>query len=141
MRPVNEWEENDLELVVHANEKENINIDYKASEALNFDNKVKLSKSNRILGEKHREDLIRDVAAMANAAGGNIIYGIQENKGGYPKRVDDGYDANKTNADRIEQILVTNIHLRLEGFLVKPIELKSNLQWRSPGSAGVAVEV
>ena len=125
MRLVNEWQEEDLDLVVKANEKENINIDYKASEALNFDDKMKLNNSNRTLGQKHRDELIRDVAAIANAEGGIIIYGIEERTGGYPKRIDDGYDAKKTSADRIEQILVTNIHPRLEGFSIRPIELKS----------------
>jgi hypothetical protein len=80
---------------------------------------------NRPLGAKHREDLIRDVSAFANAEGGLIIYGIKEKRGGYPKEVDDGTDLNTTNLDRIEQILTTNIHPRIEGLFIKPVELKS----------------
>jgi predicted HTH transcriptional regulator len=124
VKPVEDWDENDLELVVQDKQKENVSIDYKASQALNFDDKKPLPKSNRTLGQKHREEMIRDVAAMANAAGGIIIYGIAEEDGGYPDHVDDGYDATKTNADRVEQILITNIHPRLEGLSIKPIELK-----------------
>jgi hypothetical protein len=51
------------------------------------------------LGDKHREDLIRDVAAMANAEGGLIIYGIAQRKGGYPDQVDDGIDPKVVDAD------------------------------------------
>src|SRR6266849_2369275 len=124
MRDVREWEEGDLDAIVAANEKENVSLDYKASEALNFGDGTSM-RDGRPLGEKHREDLIRDVAAMANAEGGLVIFGIKEKGGGYPKKVDDGIDLNVTNADRIEQILNTNIHPRVEGFFIKPVELKS----------------
>jgi hypothetical protein len=117
--------EDDLERIVKAGEKENVSIEYKASEALNFDDKTKFTTGNKTLGADHREELIRDAAAMANSEGGRIIYGIKEKAGGFPEQVDGGYDARKTSADRIEQILVTNIHPRLEGFSISPIELTS----------------
>ncbi len=81
MRNIREWEEAELDAIVAANGKENVSLDYKASEALNFGDKTAL-KDGKPLGEKHREDLIRDVAAMANAEGGLIIYGIKERTGG-----------------------------------------------------------
>lgn len=124
MRDVREWEESDLDVIVQANEKENVSLDYKASQALHFGDRTPMS-DGRPLGEKHREDLIRDVSSIANAEGGRIIYGIKEKAGGYPKKVDDGIDQNVTHADRIEQILTTNIHPRIEGLFIKPVELKS----------------
>lgn len=39
------------------------------------------------------------MAAMANAEGGLIIYGIAERKGGYPDQVDDGIDPKVVDAD------------------------------------------
>jgi hypothetical protein len=81
--------------------------------------------SRRHLGDKHREDLIRDVAAMANAEGGLIIYGIVEQTGGYPKHVDDGIELSTVNADTIERIILSNIHPRVEGFSIRAIKLKS----------------
>lgn len=131
MNDVREWQEENLTLVVKANEKENVSLDYKASEALNFGDKTPIADSKKTLGQKHREDLIRDVAAMANAEGGMIIYGIEERTGGFPKRVDDGIDPNKTSADKIEQILGSNFHPRLEGSFIRQIELKSKGQGRS----------
>jgi hypothetical protein len=70
--------------------KGNTGLDYKASAALDLKDSRALTNRKGTLGDKHREDLIRDVAAMANAEGGLIIYGSAERAGGYPKHVDDG---------------------------------------------------
>jgi hypothetical protein len=125
MKDVHDWTEVDLDGVVRAREKENTSLDYKASAALDFRNPKAVEKRKGTLGDKHREDLIRDVAAMANAEGGLIIYGITERKGGYPKQVDDGVDPKVVDADTIERIILSNIHPRMEGFFIKPIELES----------------
>jgi len=125
MRDVGDWNEVDLDLVVKAGQKENTGIDYKAAAALNFRDSKPLTKRNGTLGDKHREDLIRDVAAMANAEGGLIIYGIAERNRGYPKQVDDGIDLKVVDADTIERIILSNINPRVEDFFIKPIELKS----------------
>lgn len=136
MRDIKQWEEADLDAVVAAGEKENVSIDYKASDALNFSDRTVMG-DGRQLGLKHRENLIRDVAAMANAEGGIIIYGIKEKSGGYPKEVDNGIELRVTNADRIEQILTTNIHPRIEGVFIRPIELKS----KGAGKYGFAISI
>lgn len=125
MKDVRDWLETDLDRVVRANVKENVGIDYKASEALNFRDTTRLTGRPGTLGDKHREDLIRDVASMANAEGGLIIYGIAERKGGYPAHVDDGIGAKIVDADQIERIILSNIHPRVEGFFIHPIELQS----------------
>jgi hypothetical protein len=81
MKAVIDWEEQDLERVVKAGEKKNTGLDYKASAALKLNDPKALTNRKGTLGDKHREDLIRDVAAMANAEGGLIIYGIAEPHG------------------------------------------------------------
>src|SRR5260370_40085027 len=125
MKEVREWDEGDLDLIIKADQKETTTIDYKASAALAFKDRTPLSGGKGTLGEKHRQDMIRDVASMANAEGGLIIYGIAERKGGYPGHVDDGADPKTVSAEQIEQIILTNINPRVEGFVVHPIELKS----------------
>jgi len=124
VKPVKDWVEEDLESIVAMREKENLNLDYKASAALDFDNRTMFRDGRGNVGAKHKEEFTKDVSAMANAEGGTIIYGIEEESGGYPKRVDDGFAGTKT-ADRVEQILLTNIHPRLEGFFVRQIPLVS----------------
>jgi predicted HTH transcriptional regulator len=113
-----------LDAVVSAGEKENVSLDYKDSRSLDFSDKTPM-KDKRPLGDRHREDIIRDVAAMANAEGGTIIHGVAERTGGFPDKIDDGTDLKVTSADRIEQILTTNIHPRVEGLFIRQIELKS----------------
>ena len=125
MKDVRDGNEVDLDLVVKAGQKENTGVDYKASAALNFRDSKPLTNRKGTLGDKHREDLIRDVAAMANAEGGLIIYGIAERKGGYPDQVDDGIDPKVVDADTIERVILSNINPWLEGFFIKQIELKS----------------
>jgi hypothetical protein len=125
MKEVHEWDESDLDLIVKADQKETTTIDYKASLALAFKDKTPLKGGKGTLGEKHRQDLIRDVASMANAEGGLIIYGIAERAGGYPDRIDDGADPKTISAEQIEQIILTNINPRVEGFSVHRIDLKS----------------
>jgi hypothetical protein len=125
MRDVREWDESDLDLVVKADQKENTTVDYKGSEALAFKDNRPRTDGKGTVGDKHREDLIRDVASMANAEGGRIIYGIAERKGGYPDHVDDGADLATVSAEQIEQIILDNINPRVEGFFVHPVPLKS----------------
>ena len=54
---------------------------------------------------------------MANAEGELIIYGIAERTGGYPDHVDAGIDPGAVHADTVEQIILSNIHPRVEAFL------------------------
>jgi predicted HTH transcriptional regulator len=68
-------------------------LDYKASPALSKDSKP-------------REKLCKDVSAMANAAGGQIMYGIEE-KDHKPVRVDGGTAA--VTREWIEQVLDSNV--------------------------------
>jgi predicted HTH transcriptional regulator len=62
---------------------------------------------------------------MANAEGGIIIFGIAERSGGYPDRVDDGVDRATVSAEQIEQIILSNINPRVEGFFIRRIDLAS----------------
>ncbi|HEX3995471.1 MAG TPA: RNA-binding domain-containing protein, partial [Acetobacteraceae bacterium] len=121
MKDVREWDESDLVLVVQADQKENTTIDYKRSAALAFKDKSPCKDGKGTIGEKHRADLIRDVASMANAEGGLIIYGIVERKGGYPDHLDDGADPKTVSPEQIEQIILKNINPPVEGFFVHPI--------------------
>ncbi|WP_426423252.1 AlbA family DNA-binding domain-containing protein [Bradyrhizobium genosp. A] len=124
MKDVRDWDETDLDLIVKAGQKETTTLDYKDSEALNFRDKKQRSDGKGTLGDKHRQDLIRDVASMANAEGGLIIYGIAERTGGYPKNVDDGA-APASISDQIEQIILHNINPHVEGAFAHPVALKS----------------
>ena len=62
-------------------------------------------------------DLLKHIAAFANASGGYIIFGVKESgRGGHPVSIH-GIDSSNINKERIEQIVLSNItpriHIRL----------------------------
>lgn len=59
------------------------------------------------------DKLLKQVSAFTNTQGGLLIFGIKETgKGGYPEEIL-GIDKEKINKERIEQIILGNIHPRL----------------------------
>ena len=68
----------DFQKMVDAELEETLTLEYKASPALKRE-------SDQI------RELCKDVSAMANSAGGQVIYGIEEDKKTHkPSKVDDG---------------------------------------------------
>jgi hypothetical protein len=64
---------------------------------------------------------------MANSAGGQIIYGIGEDKKSHkPSSVDDGVTDDKTTREWLHQIIGSNIHPRIDGLKVQRIGLSAN---------------
>jgi Putative DNA-binding domain len=85
----------DLQSLVDDGVEESLTLDYKASLAL--------VRSNDAINE-----LCKDVSALANSTGGQIVYGIEENKviiTHKPERVDDGISDPKITREWIVQIL------------------------------------
>lgn len=66
----------DLEQLIKNEIQESLTLDYKASASLGRDN-------------ERRKELVKDVSAFANSAGGQIVYGIEEVEC-KPVRVDGG---------------------------------------------------
>ena len=112
IRPVEHWTEADIKLLIRENRPENISLEYKKSEAL----------ANN---DKNKKEIANDVSAMANSAGGVLIYGIDENRGAGPIRFDGGIDPRKTRTEWIEQIIDSNIARRIPGVRVIPVPMAS----------------
>jgi Putative DNA-binding domain len=98
----------DLQRLIIDGVEESLTLDYKASAAL--------GKS-----DVHRNELCKDVTAFANSAGGQIVFGIEEDKQ-KPTKLDDGVDPSITK-EWIEQIVDSNIQPRIEGLSIQPIPL------------------
>ncbi len=82
-----EWNENDLLEVVKAGTQESIELDFKESKAL-----------QNVRGQKDvRYEISKDVSALANSAGGTLIYGMAED-GHVATGLDDGNDPNVVNS-------------------------------------------
>lgn len=60
-----------------------------------------------------KKKLLKHVSAFANTQGGFMVFGVKETgKGGYPKEIP-GIDSNLINKEQMEQIILGNIHPRL----------------------------
>ncbi len=102
----------DLEKLVEEGLQESLTLEYKASLAL--------QKSSDA-----RSELVKDVTALANSAGGQIIYGIRE-RNGVPQGVDVGVDAKTFSSEWIGQVLETNSSPRVQGIQIEKISLDTD---------------
>lgn len=113
---VETWTQADLERLI--GQEESSNLEFKRVAALdNTDGK--------------KSELVKDVVALANAAGGTIVYGIVEGDGGVAAALDVG---TKTDPLWIEQVLDSNIEPRIAGVIVARIALET-------GGHAIAIEV
>jgi predicted HTH transcriptional regulator len=80
----------DLERLVAEGITESLTLDYKASPSLGK-------------ADKQRDELCKDVTAFANSAGGQIVYGMVDDKQ-VPVRLDDGADPSITK-EWVEQVI------------------------------------
>ena len=101
----------DLQRIVDEGLEESLTLDYKASPALTREG-------------KGPDELCKDVSALANSAGGQIVYGIEEDKATRkPSRVDDGVADSKISREWIEQILNSRVQPRLSGVTTTRIDM------------------
>ena len=101
-----------LEKLIAEGISESLTLDYKASPALGKT-------------EKQRDELCKDVTAFANSAGGQIVYGMEEDKH-VPTKLDDGTDPSITK-EWMEQVINSRVQPRIEGLLITPIQLTKGL--------------
>ena len=102
-----------LQRLVDEGLEESLTLDYKASPSL-----------SRESGKP--EELCKDVSALANSAGGQLIYGIEEDKAaGKPSKVDDGVIDPKITKEWIEQILNSKVLPRIDRVRIDRIDMET----------------
>jgi predicted HTH transcriptional regulator len=99
----------DLQRLIDDGIQESLTLDYKASLALSKE-------------PKPRAELCKDVSALANSAGGQPIYGIEE-ENQMPARIDAGAAPDITR-EWIEHVIDSNVHPRIQGLVITPIPLE-----------------
>lgn len=105
-----QWEEEDIETLIREQRKEDLRLEYKRSDALGRT-------------ETARTDISKDVSAMANSAGGAIIYGIDEQrKSNGPIQLDKGVDPISVTPEWLEQVIDSGIQQRIDGIQIHPIQ-------------------
>lgn len=95
----------DLNNLINGKVQESLHLDYKSSPALSM---------------KNRDEIAKDISAMANSDGGLIIYGIEE-KDHFPYRLDDGVPDNSITREWLENILLSSISPSIPGIKIVQI--------------------
>lgn len=100
-----------LEDLINNRIEEDLNLDYKASGALER-------------SDKKANEISKDISAMANSDGGKIIYGITENEH-LPEKIDP-INRDEISKEWLEQIIQGRIRPKVEGVRIYPVEIDSN---------------
>jgi len=91
--------------------EESLTLEYKAANAL-------------VRDSKSRDEITKDVSAMANSAGGVIIYGLQENRNGdlrLPERID-VIDQTALSKEWLEQV-ISNVRPRIQELKIYSLQV------------------
>jgi predicted HTH transcriptional regulator len=103
--------ENDLMGLVANKIQEDLHLDYKQCPALcRMDAKA--------------AEATKDVSSFANSDGGQIVYGIIEDKH-FPVDIDSGFDPSEISKEWLEDILTSGIRPRIPDLSIKQITLQS----------------
>lgn len=122
-RSPGEWTEDDLLLLISDSVEEGPDLEYKRCAALKKD-------------DPKRREISKDVSAMANSAGGTIIYGMVEKKN-LPTGLDIGFDPTDITKEWLEHVILGTIRPRLNGVVINPVNLASY----APGKVAYVVYV
>ncbi len=108
------WTESRLQNFIASEIEESLTLEYKSAEALDRN-------------ETKKKEITKDVSAMANSAGGIIVYGIrefaQENKRHLPERITP-VDRRAFPREWVEQI-IQGIRPRIDGIIIHSVNLSS----------------
>jgi hypothetical protein len=107
-----EWEEADLLRLISDQVEESRELEYKASGALGQ-------------SDSKKTEISKDVSSFAHSVGGTIIYGIQESSGKAPRIpvALDEIDPSQFSKERLEDVITSRIHRRIDGIRIKSVEL------------------
>lgn len=105
------WTIENLQELVNNHEEETNTLEFKDADAL----------SNARLKSREKEELMKDISAMANSNGGTIIFGIQETKDkdfrGKADKLTSITDP-KLTKEWLEQIICSNITPKIKDFVI-----------------------
>jgi predicted HTH transcriptional regulator len=117
MKAPSEWQEDDLQTLINSRAEESITLEFKRSDSLGIPGKPELD-------EKSKTEISKDVSAMANSAGGVIVYGIAEDKDEpHPAIALSPVDPQKFSKDWLEQVINSRIKPRIQELLIHSIQL------------------
>lgn len=109
-----QWTKDRLELMIQDEVEESLTLEYKAADSLNKN-------------DTKKKEMTKDVSAMANSAGGTIIYGIKEydidTKRHLPEKIDPVRRVDYSK-EWMEQVL-SNIDPRIPDLIIHPVPINN----------------
>jgi hypothetical protein len=125
MKPMIEWEEEDLLELIAIGAEEDIHRDWKDAAALDDTD-----------GKK--KEIAKDVSSFANSDGGGVVYGLSQGKTKpYKAEAITPVDPNKFSPEWLESVIRSRIQPPLQGLRIKAVNLKT----QSPGNVAYVVYV
>jgi hypothetical protein len=110
------WDLATVQSYINNGVEESLNLDYKAADAL-----------QKTDGKK--KEISKDVSAMANSAGGIIMYGIKEfqqtGKEHLPELID-SIKRTDISKEWLEQVINSNIQPKVEGIIITPVTVEAD---------------
>ena len=110
----NTWNLEKINQLISIKEQENLNLEYKSAKALEN-------------SPHNKKEITKDVSAMANSAGGIIIYGIKEYDDKENKHLPEKIDAvnqSEIKKEWLEQVINT-ISPKIDNIIITPISVDS----------------
>ncbi len=103
-----DYNESDILLLIESRAEEGLNLEFKQAEAI-----------------QDTKEIAKDVSAMANAGGGIIIYGLEEQEHrAYALSFIDGHEYSK---ERLDQVIAGNISRRIPNVKIYPIRFGGDI--------------
>ncbi|MGJ8670326.1 MAG: AlbA family DNA-binding domain-containing protein [Oceanococcus sp.] len=118
-----QWDEQHLLSLIRDGVPESTELDYKASPSLENT-------------EGKKKEISKDVSAMANSAGGTLIYGIRE-ENHLPLEIDAGLNPNVVTKEWLENVINSRIQRRIDGLIINPVALNT----ASPGNVAYVIAI
>jgi len=115
-----DWTEEKILRLIKDKTEESLTLEYKRCGSL----LQKPGKNNR---DKEMTELSKDVSSFANAAGGELVYGVIEEKQPPHRadKLDEGFDPQKVSKEWLEDVITSRIQRNIAGLEIYPIPLNS----------------
>jgi predicted HTH transcriptional regulator len=117
------YDEETINSLIENQERENLYVDYKSAKSL-----------EKTYGKNPSVDISKDVSAFANAAGGCILYGVEEKKN-IPIDVDGTIEI-EDKKEWLNRVINGNIVPRIEGIEIYAVRFEAR-----PGKAVLVVSI
>jgi len=109
------WNQTSIQKYIDDEVQESLTLDYKAADSLGK-------------GDGKKREITKDASAMANSAGGIIIYGVAEyqaqDKKHLPEKIDP-VDQTRFPKEWLEQV-INNIRPRIDGVVITPVPIDTD---------------